>query len=159
MMKMQCFAISAQIACQEAEMTESQKRDFYDQMPLLMRPFPQMFILQQQMKSHNMQMQMAAQQSVGGGAGGPGGAAAAGGREAEIEALKSSGLLNLLSTPSGRERITQLSGRVQDSNQRMAADLQGWSADDKKLFFEGFGEQPVLVELKRQGTGMRIPCL
>eukprot|EP00981_Chlorochromonas_danica_P012686 scaffold5259_cov168-Ochromonas_danica.AAC.2 len=138
---MQSFGLSAQIACQVAEMSAEQKQIFYGQMPPLMRPFPQMFVLHQQMQA------MQAQQRAGGM---PGGGVGNGmpGREAEIEALKQSGLLSLLTTPDGRTRVQQLSQRVQESRERVFQSVNTWNEEKKDDFLLHFSEQPLLSLLR-----------
>lgn len=73
------------------------------------------------------------------------------GRQAEIEALKASGLLSVLSTPEGRAKVSSLSQRVQESKERSGEEVANWDTERKMEFFRNFGDQPLLQILKEQG--------
>jgi hypothetical protein len=138
--------------CREATFSEEQRVAFYSQIPPLMHHFPHIFVMQQRMQ--HQQQQMRQQQmnqmpypppSSGGGAqGGKGGGT-------DIEALKQSGVLALLSSPEGRLRVQELAGRVQSSRARLQEEVPTWSPERKTDYLNGFSEHPVLVKLGEGG--------
>jgi hypothetical protein len=113
-----------------------------------MHHFPHIFVMQQRMQ--HQQQQMKQQQmnqmpypppSSGGGKGGG----------TDIEALKQSGVLALLSSPEGRLRVQELAGRVQSSRARLQEEVPTWSSERKTDYLNGFSEHPVLVKLGEGG--------
>jgi hypothetical protein len=95
-----------------------------------MHHFPHIHILQQRMMAHNHQMN---QQQLDPEA-----------RAKEIEALKKSGILGLMSTPEGRTKMQDFALRVQQSRENASTEVSSWSEDKKNEYFSSFLEHPVL---------------
>jgi hypothetical protein len=49
MLKMQLFALSAELACKEAMMTGEEKDKYYSEMPVFMHYFPQTYMFQKRL--------------------------------------------------------------------------------------------------------------
>jgi hypothetical protein len=97
-----------------------------------MHHFPHMHVMQQRMAQQQMMSQM--QNS--------------GDRAKEIEALKQSGILNLLSAPEGREKLSSLVERINIAKISSEEELRSWSNDQKESFFEGFRNQDLIAVLE-----------
>ncbi len=119
----------------EASFTEEEKQGFYQSIPPLMHHFPHMHVFQQRIAQQQMMMQM--QNS--------------GDRAKEIEALKQSGILNLVSSPEGREKLVSLATRVQKSKAANEEQIKSWSDDQKREFLENFHEQDFVDILANAG--------
>lgn len=121
--------------CREASFSEDEKKNFYQQIPPLMHHFPHMHVFQQRIAQQQMMMQM--QNS--------------GDRAKEIEALKQSGILNLVSTPEGREKLMGLAERVQKTKTSSAEHIKDWSEDQKIEFLQHFHERNIVNVLSNAG--------
>lgn len=71
----------------------------------MMHHFPHIYVMQQEMMRHQQMMHQQQQP-------------AASDKMQDIESLKKSGLLTLLSSPDGREKMQELAQKVQNSKQR-----------------------------------------
>jgi hypothetical protein len=70
----------------------------------------------------------------------------------DIEALKQSGILTLLSSPEGREKLQQLAGRVQKARERLEDDVNAWDEDRKMNYWNNFSDHPLLEVLNTAGN-------
>ena len=97
----------------EATLTDEQRAEFYAPIPVMMHHFPHIFFMQQEMmrQQHMMQQQQPA----------------ASDKMQDIESLKKSGLLALLSSPDGREKMQELAQKVQTSKQRIEQEVDTFS--------------------------------
>mmetsp|Transcript_10870 Transcript_10870/g.14956 ORF Transcript_10870/g.14956 Transcript_10870/m.14956 type:complete len:538 (-) Transcript_10870:240-1853(-) len=151
LMKMQYFAMCAQVACKESTLSDKEREEFYAPIPPMMHHFPHIFVMQQEMRRQQMMMQQQQQMHASGGA--PTDEATQRNRMQEIEALKQSGLLSLMNSPEGRGQIQQLAQRVQDSKQRLEEEVTSWSGEKRMQFFNDFADgHPVLNTLRDAGT-------
>ena len=130
-------------------MNDEQKEAFFKQIPPLMHHFPHMWVMQQRMQ----QQQMMPQQQAAGmtSSSSANGAAAAQARLQEIEALKSTGVLALLSSPEGRLQIQELASKVQASKTKVYDEVHSWSAEKRQDYFNNVSEHPLLVKLMEVG--------
>lgn len=67
-----------------------------------------------------------------------------GDRAKEIEALKQSGILNLISAPEGRQKLTGLVERISKARETLEEQLKSCSEDEKKSFFSEFRENELV---------------
>lgn len=123
------------VLIREATFTEEQKANFYKTVPPLMHHFPYMHILQQRM----MQQQQFAQTNQ------------MDSRSQQIDALKQTGILSLLSSQEGRQKLQNLATRVQESKTRLSDEISTWGDEQKDSFFDSFHEHPALQSLKNSG--------
>jgi len=65
----------------------------------------------------------------------------------DAEALRSSGMLQMLTSPDGRAKLQGLAQQVQSSKTRLEPIVSEWDLERKKVYFEGFKEHPLLAVL------------
>jgi hypothetical protein len=117
----------------------------------MMHHFPHIYVMQMEMKKHQEHLKQ--QEAM----------ASATGTEreqlekertklAELDALKQSGVLNMLSSPDGRVKIQSLASRVQESKGRLEESVSQWSAEKKEQFFQSFVNHPSLANLSSLGN-------
>jgi hypothetical protein len=87
-----------------------------------------MHVFQQRMAQQQMMMQM--QNS--------------GERAKEIEALKQSGVLSLISTPEGREKLMTLGERVRRSKTENEDHVKSWSEEQKQEYLQSFHKKDIV---------------
>lgn len=127
-------------------MAEEERSKFYLQMPRVMHNFPHMWVLQQRMMQHNQMDGRAGMASSSSGG------ANTQNRIQDIEALKQSGILTLLSSPEGREKLQLLAGRVQAARDRLEDDVNAWDEEKKMTYWNNFSDHPLLEVLNTAGT-------
>lgn len=115
----------------ESSFSEEEKKNFYDSIPPLMHHFPHMHVMQQRMMQQQTMMQQ--QQMM-----------QSGDRAKEIEALKQSGILNLVSSPEGRQKLTGLVERIMSARNSSEEKLKTWSEEEKHTFFGDFRQQELV---------------
>lgn len=108
-----------------------------------MHHFPHIYVMQQRQQAMMMQQQHQQQQQMmmqqGGGGGIP--------KANDIESLKASGVLSMLSSPEGRLKVQELATRVQSCKTRLEEDISAWTQEKKQDYFSSFGEHPALAKL------------
>jgi hypothetical protein len=139
-MRMQYFATSAELACREATFSDKEKEEFYSSIPPLMHHFPHMFIVQQRLMA---QSQMHGQMH-----GMPVDPAA---KAKEIETLKKSGILTLMTSAEGRTKLQEFALRVQASKDRVQTEVSSWDLERKVSYFDSFSEHPLIHSLQSAG--------
>lgn len=120
-----------------------EKEEFYKQVPPLMHHFPHMYIMQQRIAQHS-HMQQQVPPEV---------------RAKEIEALKKSGILNLMSSPEGRAKIQNFALRVQNSKDLAAHEIQGWDQEKELSYFNSFLDHPLLQTLSLEDPLAKMNAL
>lgn len=128
MMKMNQFALAANLACKEAMFTPQERDEFYADIPVFMHNFPHIFVFQQKMME---QQQMAQQQATMG--------------EAQ----------SYFASAEGQQKMQELSARIQSAKSQAEESVTGWDADRRLEFFRSFQNHPVLSQLKWQQGDMR----
>jgi hypothetical protein len=126
-------------------MTDSEREDFYKQIPPLMHHFPHIFVLQQRM---SQQAQLHGQATI-----------SQEEKAKEIEALKQSGILNLMSSPEGRARIQNFAAKVQNSRESAALEVETWDDEKQLEYFNSFLDHPVLQALQKDDPLSKINAL
>lgn len=127
-------------------MTETERQRFYAPIPPLMHHFPHIFVMQQrQEQQKRAQEAMMKQQQQQTESGGTSQAGAKGGTN-DIDALKQTGILEILSNPEGRVKVQQLASRIQSGKEK-AENARDWDEERKAEYLRNFSEHPVLVDL------------
>jgi hypothetical protein len=116
-MKMQLFALSAELACKEACMTDEEKEKYYKEMPSFMHWFPQSYMLQKR-SSQAMQMQK--------------------GQEY---------VMTILNTPEGRMKVDALGSKMTDIKQSVEAEVMTWDFDKRHQYSNEFCEEDNIKSL------------
>lgn len=122
-MKMQQYTMCAQVAMQEATMTDEQTAAFYRGIPEFMHHFPHIYMMQQQ-----------AQANPGAPMGPP-----------TPESIARASLEALLATPEGREKLHALTSRMNRLKMDVEKEVPGMSASDRRDFFDSFKDDPLLA--------------
>lgn len=117
--KMNQFALCAQLSVRESMMSEAEKTAFYEDIPLFLRPFPHIYVFHQQM------LQMKAQRQAG--------------PMAQVQAL--------MGNEEVKARIMNLTSRMEVSKSRVEADIAEWSSTRKREYVMGFQDNSTLAEL------------
>jgi len=124
MMKFNTFAMGAQAAIIEAKMTDAEKLELYEAMPIFMHATPHMYFMRQ---NHEMLMrQREQQQSVS---------------EAEVEAKNQ--LSSILGDPEKRQKFMEYKMKMDSMRVTLVGELAEWSTQQKKEFVAEFSTSDV----------------
>lgn len=99
----------------------------------MMQLFPHVYLMQQKMEHNKRMMEQMNKDS--------------GNVYQDSEALKKSGLLQLITTPEGRLKFQNLAIRVQESRKKVEEEVSDWSSEKKMQFFDSFIDHPILKEI------------
>jgi hypothetical protein len=137
------FVIFFRVNYSEATFNDQEREDFYKQIPPLMVSFPHMWVVQQRIAAHNQQMMMMNQQAQ---AQAINQSIMANPEEKakEIEALKKSGILSMMSSPEGRVAIQQFALKVQASKEKANEEVDSWNEEKKSQYFDSFLDHPLI---------------
>eukprot|EP01038_Epipyxis_sp_PR26KG_P009488 gene9488-12781_t len=136
--KLMQFAKCAELSVSESAMSDIEREQFYDSIPPMMHSMPHIYLMQKQ--AEMMQQRMA------GGMSPPSSQTPV--RANDIEALKSSGILSLMSSPEGRLKMQELAGRIQQCKGKVENDVGTWEKEKKKDYFNSFAtEHPIITQL------------
>jgi hypothetical protein len=131
----------------EATMTEQERLAFYSKIPPMMHHFPHLFVMQQRAA-----MQQQYQQQQGGhiynNAAYPTTSSSSTTNNNNIDALKQSGILNLLSSNEGRLKIQDLSRRIQEKKNIVENSVSDWNEEKKIDFLTSFIDHPLVNNFK-----------
>lgn len=128
-------------------MTAAQREEYYSELPPLMYHFPHIYMLQQRSLMQREKQQQMMQQAAGGAGGG---ASKTPGR-LDANALRASGMLSFLSSAEGRQKLTELSSRVQNSRTRLEPLVKDWTLDRKREYFNSFADHPIVQTMSERG--------
>jgi hypothetical protein len=136
--KMQHFAFSAQLACEESMMSEEKKKEFYEGIPPFMHYSPHIFIMQQRQMAAKQQMQQQQQMQ----------------RDNPGFHSEVAGVQELMASADGRKMVSAVSAKLKSASARVSKELAEWTVDKKKEFIEEFGSSPLLEEISTAGSNM-----
>lgn len=128
MMKMNQFALGANLACQEAMMSQEQREEFYQEIPIFMHNFPHIYVFQKRMMEQQQQAQQ--QQAAG---------------EAQ----------SYFKTAEGMQKMQALSARIQVAKGEAEGSVTGWDAEKRLEYFRSFQDHPALSQMKNSSGDVR----
>jgi len=132
--KFQIYAAAAEFAGLESSFTDVQRKAFYMQVPAMMYHFPHMFFIQQRiLQGKQKQMAVRAENAaadriekgVDGGC-------------MDVETLKASGILSVLASHEGRQKLRDISVKMHEAKIRLETEVSGWDFLKRKDFSENF---------------------
>lgn len=124
-------------------MSDEMKEKVYKQIPRLMHNFPHIHMMQQKQQSMMQQQREAMQRQ---------GMEGRGVSPEDLEAMQQSGLMSLVSTEQGREKLQLLASRVQKARARLEGDVATWDEQKKLSYWENFADHPLLEVLSTKGS-------
>ena len=167
-MKVNQFAMAAQVACKEATFSEEDRKKFYADMPAFMHYCPHLFVMQQQMAMQKEMMRRQQEEReammlraslAGKGSTSADGACADTGHDhehphshmsQEHPAVMMQQMLN--SNPEGKELMEELSKRIDRCRLGVEDRIRGWTSTERKNFFEAFSASPILKQVNECGA-------
>lgn len=108
----------------------------------MMHHFPYMYVISERLRQQQIYEQQM-RQNQSGKAANP----AMDNRATELESLKKSGILNLLSVPEGRVKIQELAMRIQANKSKADQQVAGWSYEEKLNYFNSFADNHPVMEM------------
>lgn len=110
MMKMQCFIIASEHAVGSSTLNAEQEKKMNETIPRFLHYFPHIHILKERMKAANMEAMR---------------------REQDREALKNSGLLELLKRKDGKEKLLEFTQKLGNLKANVVSAVEVMTTEDK----------------------------
>ena len=150
-MKVQQFALCAQVSCEIACMTDEQREEFMKEVPMFMKHCPHLHVMQKQMaRQREMMAQRQAAMEQGGHVHAGHGPPMVG---SDPESAKM--MQDMMSDPESKEMMEKLSMRMNTTMQGVQKKVTSWAAAEKQSYWEGASQDPLLERLSACGPDVK----